>query len=101
MIITTIVVILIILGGALPLLGLGRVARRAKRNLPGADRVSAVDQMEEGNQTGLYPMGPFVRAAQMTDTAPILEWSRVRWDLAFVGGGVLCGATGSVWAVFL
>jgi hypothetical protein len=98
---TVIVVILIVLGAALPLIGLGRVALRARRNLPKTDHLSAVEQLEEGQRTGLYPVEPLARAAHMTDTAPILEWSRVRWDLGLVGGGVLCGAIASVWAVFL
>ena len=98
---TEIVIVLIVLGGVLPLLGLGRVALRARSNLPKADRISAVEQMAEGQLSGLYPVEPLIRAAHMTDSAPILEWSRVRWDLGLVGGGILCGAIGSIWSIFL
>ncbi|TFD91370.1 hypothetical protein [Cryobacterium serini] len=97
----TVVVVLIVLGGVLPLLGLGRVALRAHRSLPKADRVSAAEQIEEGQRTGYFAIGPFLQAAQMTDTAPVLEWSKVRWDLGLVGGGIPAGTIGSVFAVFL
>lgn len=96
-----IVIILIVPGGVLPLFGLVRVALRARRNLPRTGEVSALELVEEGNRTGLYPVEPFVRAAHMVDIAPVLEWSRVRWDIGLLGGGVVCGTTGSIWAVFL
>lgn len=98
---TAIVIVLIILSGALPLVALSRVAWRARKNLPDPDRPSVADQMEEGRQTGLYPTAPLVNAARMADLAPVLEWSKVRWDLGLVGGGIICGATGSIWGVFM
>lgn len=57
-----IVVTLIVLGGALPIVGLSRVAFRAHRNLPDADRISAAEMMEEGRNTGLWPTEAFVFA---------------------------------------
>ena len=96
-----IVIVLIVFGGVLPLLGLGRVALRARHNLSKTPEVSALQQIEEGRRTGLFRVEPFARAAHMADIAPVLEWSRVRWDLSLVGGGVICGTIGSIWAVFL
>ncbi|WP_150307198.1 hypothetical protein [Planctomonas psychrotolerans] len=98
---TPIVVVLIVLGGVLPLVGLFRVAVRAYRNLPNPDQRSSADHIREGTETGLFSVEPLRRAAEMTDSAPVLEWSGVRWDILFVGSGVLCGTVGSAWAVFL
>lgn len=85
---TVIVIVLIVLGGVLPLVGLGRVARRARFNLPKADHISAVEQWAEGSRTGLFPVEPFVQAAHVTDNAHILEWSNVRWDLGLPAGSL-------------
>lgn len=98
---TTIVIALILLSGALPLVGLCRVALRAWKSLPDPDRSSVASQMANGKRTGLYPIEPIVNAARMADIAPVLEWSKVRWDLALVGTGIVFGMAGSIWGVFL
>ena len=57
--------------------------------------------MRDNERASTPPAGPSVLAAQMTDTAPVLGWSRIQRDLGLVGGGVLSGTIGSVWAVLL
>lgn len=98
---TLIVLVLIALGCLLPLVGLSRVTLRAWRNFPEAARISVEDQMEEGQQTGLFAIEPFANAARATADAPIFEWDKVRWDLGLVGGGIVCGSIGSFWSVLL
>ena len=96
-----IVIILIALGGILPLIGLARVAIRAHGNLPDADTVSAVAAYEEGAKSGIWSRDAFVPAAMMADTSPVLEWNKVKWDLGLVGGGVVLATIASAWSIFL
>lgn len=87
---------LILVGGILPLIGLVRVAVRARRNRPQAERIPATVAVEEGRQTGLYPIYPYNRAAVMADEAPLLEWKNIKWDLGLVGGGIVSGTIGGL-----
>lgn len=93
--------LMIVFGGVLPLIGLGRVAVRARRDLPREDERVASDYIREGEESGLFDIEPMKRAAQMTDRAPLLAWTQVRWDLGLIGGGIVLGTAGSAWSVFL
>lgn len=98
---TQIVIILILLSGVLPLAGLGRVTYRAWKDLPDPNRESVAEQMAEGERTGLFPAAPIINAARKVDIASVLEWRKVRWDLALVGGGIICGTSASIWGLSL
>ena len=92
---------LILLGGILPIVGISRLflhARRSYRSSSGATLGALVD---EGEQTGLLDGKVIGELAKAADRAPALEWRRVRNDVFYIGGGILCGTAGSALALFL
>lgn len=96
---TVLIVALLLLGGLLPVIGLARLAVRARRRLPKGGERRMVDYMEEGTRTGTFDIEPMLQSARRIDEEPILAWAQIRWDLALVGGGVLCSTIGSIWSV--
>lgn len=90
-------IVLISLGGLLPLIGLVLIAVDAKRT-PGLgytpDQARAI--FEEGHRTGLFDIEPMERVVVAVLESGAAEGRRIRRDLLLIGGGTLCAAVGGM-----
>jgi hypothetical protein len=90
-------IVLISLGGALPLIGLVLIAVDAKRSPDvgyTSDQARAI--FDEGHRTGLFDLEPMERVVVAVLASGEAESRRVRRDLLLIGGGALCAATGGM-----
>ncbi|WP_390178121.1 hypothetical protein [Microbacterium sp. MTN4-26] len=95
------IVAFIVLGGLLPVIGVVRLGKHAHAALRTRDGRRMVDLVDEGTRTGYFDVEPIRRMAVALDEEPRISWHQACWDLALIGGGVLFGTAGSVWAVFI
>ncbi len=93
------IVVLYGLGALLPVIGLGRLAVRLRKQLREADalvaiRGTAAPMVADMSRT-LGLEGDDVRA-------PIIQAQRALvWDVLFIGLGVIFGAAASIWSLFI
>jgi hypothetical protein len=101
------VLVLYLVGGLLPTIGLVRVALRARRDVravttrsaePPGPRIAISDG--RGGRT-LFDASAMGRAGAHHERAPFLAWTQVRWDIALIGGGVVLTAAASAWSLYL
>lgn len=95
-----------VLAAGLPLVGLGRLAFRARAEMRRAQLAEEEMLAQGAEPRETLPNG--LRGARLADLSelainqanrPWLDWKAVRVDLALVGGGILLGAIANVWSL--
>lgn len=97
----SLVIILLTLGGLLPLAGLFRLALKARKNLKESNLKSVEERLAEGSSSGFYDIDLLADPAKSIARSPILEWEKIRWDILLVGSGIASATAGSIWSIFL
>lgn len=96
---------LYVLSALLPLLGLARVARRARSNFVEKRDAPPVQgpniAMDFGGQTMMMRGPDMFAASEAAASAPVLGWQQVKWDLGLIGGGIVCATVASILSLFL
>ena len=99
-----ILVIMNVIAAVLPVVGLIRLAVKARRELersipdPSAGRIAVT--RGDGSHA-IFSTQDLARAALGARDAPLSSWRSVRIDLGLVGTGILLGAVANIWSLFL
>lgn len=103
----TVLIILNVLAGLLPLTGFGRTFLRARRAQK--DAATAASASSDVPMIAISGPGGVTRvsttslgtAAKNASEQPFLAWKDVRWDLLFVVAGIMAGVTANIWSLFV
>lgn len=100
--------LLFVLAAVLPMTGLARLARGVYYSF--RDETAEISK-HPATGGGIHIGSPeggtristadFVASTAGAAAKPLREWRKVRGDLYFVGGGLLCGAVASIWSLYV
>jgi hypothetical protein len=98
-------VVLNVVAVALPLIGLTKLAFRARRAYKEAlERPRSREAniaISRGESIEMFSVSDLTRVGRAAVAQPFEAWKSVRWDFLFIGVGVVAGGVANVWSLFL